>query len=776
MANRRVVINLHSSADTTPSAEGIYYGELVVSHNSRGKAKLYTKVTNPSGDTAPGKLATFIDETEVDSRISSAVNGSYTELAGIVQNLAGLTITDIKATSPISASTKALVTSSCGNTVTIMHVAGSQQSGFKKLESDAYGHVTGGTDVVIGDISGLTGFQTAVRDVETELSTGTTGTGNVVKGITVSDHKITTQMGSISSGDVTDFAQGVLSRESQLTSASTGDGNVVTDIQVNGHEITFVKGATASIEGHKHVASDITGGTFDIARIPTSAVSATDTSHVPTSKDVNDAIVAKVETLDKAASSETGKFVRTVTENDGVVSETLGYVLESDVKLSAATAEEVATLGTNVKEAYKLVNGNNVQLGDYVKIYKDSSLDKVVLGHIGDLLQGTTAITEESTSNVIVPDTASTTEALNFVYLLEDGKYQMAQVNVESFLQESEFKDGLQVISNEVSVKIDSQSEGFLTVSENGVKLSGVQTAIDSAIEGLDSSSSTISNGHFITAVTIVDGKISSISENDKVNSASTADIAADIDSAPVLGVTGNTQIKVTVGTKTSDAFTVPFATSATTANSAVTSQSASSVDLSGVQNADDLKAIEALTGTSGVLRKTAADTWDLAEVVTDLSSVSSNGKLVDAYTVKQAINSGGTSVTELSGAVETLSGSVVAIENVLDDFASSVTINNVAHTVSNNSVDLGSYLSGDTKITINGSDVAVNNGKFALGEFLSANTQYVSSISSAATMYNGSTTQIEKITTTFTVTNPGSGVASSYDVVQDYVIDCGTY
>lgn len=36
------------------------------------------------------------------------------------------------------------------------------------------------------------------------------------------------------------------------------------------------------------------------------------------------------------------------------------------------------------------------------------------------------------------------------------------------------------------------------------------------------------------------------------------------------------------------------------------------SVDLSNIQNADDLKAIEALSGSSGLLKKTAANTWAL--------------------------------------------------------------------------------------------------------------------------------------------------------------------
>ena len=38
----------------------------------------------------------------------------------------------------------------------------------------------------------------------------------------------------------------------------------------------------------------------------------------------------------------------------------------------------------------------------------------------------------------------------------------------------------------------------------------------------------------------------------------------------------------------------------------------ADSVPLSGVTNADNLKAIEALDGTNGLLRKTAVNTWTL--------------------------------------------------------------------------------------------------------------------------------------------------------------------
>ena len=71
---------------------------------------------------------------------------------------------------------------------------------------------------------------------------------------------------------------------------------------------------------------------------------------------------------------------------------------------------------------------------------------------------------------------------LKYTYITSDGSEDVVYVDVSQFLVQSEFQDGLSVSeSGEVSVKIDTNSETFLTVSKNGVKLSGVQSAIDAA-------------------------------------------------------------------------------------------------------------------------------------------------------------------------------------------------------------------------------------------------------------------------------------------------------
>jgi hypothetical protein len=68
----------------------------------------------------------------------------------------------------------------------------------------------------------------------------------------------------------------------------------------------------------------------------------------------------------------------------------------------------------------------------------------------------------------------------------EDGKIyvkftngDLITVDVKELLDENEFKEGLQVVDGIVSVLKDPASEKWLTISENGVKVDGIQAEID---------------------------------------------------------------------------------------------------------------------------------------------------------------------------------------------------------------------------------------------------------------------------------------------------------
>lgn len=127
-------------------------------------------------------------------------------------------------------------------------------------------------------------------------------------------------------------------------------------------------------------------------------------------------------------------------------------------EMKEVTGTALTELGENVREAYQLFetvgSGTPAPIGDAIKIYKDSSLKSVSFAD----------------------------QTLTFTYILNTGNEDVVDIDVSSFLDENEFIDGLQVVDHKVSVKVDSTSEDFLTVSTNGVKLSGVQTAINDTI------------------------------------------------------------------------------------------------------------------------------------------------------------------------------------------------------------------------------------------------------------------------------------------------------
>ena len=219
-------------------------------------------------------------------------------------------------------------------------------------------------------------------------------------------------------------------------------------------------------------------------------------------KDAKTYTDTEIQKLDLDEVGGEGKVITTISETDGVVSATAidlkaanvaatataasdtavaveGATVEAqvaslaksikDVELAAATysVKKVETgLASNIKEAYQLVqtvNSKSTDVGVQIPVYKDSSLKSVEL--------------------VDEDDKGTKGQFLKFTYITSEGTESIVYLNCSKFLVESEFKDGLVVsTAGEVSVKIDASSEAFLTVGENGVKLSGVADAIDADV------------------------------------------------------------------------------------------------------------------------------------------------------------------------------------------------------------------------------------------------------------------------------------------------------
>lgn len=276
---------------------------------------------------------------------------------------------------------------------------------------------------------------------------------------------------------------------------------------------------------------------------------------------IQDQIKSAIEGLDKPEVKEQGKAIVSVSEENGIISAAVGNVdaqfvdvnnegnkfkiagdspatkltaqatleqLQSEINAAEAAAakytikEVTDGLGETVAKRYKLfetVNNTEKAVGADIDIPKDSSLKEVYLGTKED--------TVDAASGAVTKKPATDPQSMNFVYHLSDGTYSLTKIDVSKFLTESEFKDGLQVDSNGVvSVKKDADSEGFLTVGTAGIKLSGVQSAIDTAkgeaqtytgtsIEALDSEIAAKTENDFsyvMTGVTETDGMLTAAS------------------------------------------------------------------------------------------------------------------------------------------------------------------------------------------------------------------------------------------------------------------------
>lgn len=255
----------------------------------------------------------------------------------------------------------------------------------------------------------------------------------------------------------------------------------------------------------------------------------------------------RIDALDLNAVGGTGKVITTIAQENGQVSATAidltaanvayngeGSILSATTEVEGAlealetavinnkaaeltyktrklTSEEVAALSdANVKEAYKTVSvdKDNVEHeiadGDVIKVYKDSSLSGVTFSD----------------------------QKLHFTYIKADGTTETVDVDMAELIIETEVENGIQAIDHKLSIKLDATNEGeFLTVGENGLKLSGVQSAIDTSLasgktytdNSIAALDATVSGESTYSTVKIdeVNGKLTAVTITDTIGNVS---------------------------------------------------------------------------------------------------------------------------------------------------------------------------------------------------------------------------------------------------------------
>lgn len=141
--------------------------------------------------------------------------------------------------------------------------------------------------------------------------------------------------------------------------------------------------------------------------------------------------------------------------------------------LGSITIAKVSSDDATIAASYQLqVNGE--AKGTTIDIAKDQSIKDI------NVLDMNATLNDNGTIKAGNP-VGST--ALCISYILADGTYKLAKLDYSRFLEETEFSNGLEVNNHKIYVKVDQLSESFLSVSSTGVKITGVQNAINTAVD-----------------------------------------------------------------------------------------------------------------------------------------------------------------------------------------------------------------------------------------------------------------------------------------------------
>lgn len=182
--------------------------------------------------------------------------------------------------------------------------------------------------------------------------------------------------------------------------------------------------------------------------------------------------------------SENGKFVKTVSAVNGQLSAEFAEIKAEDVKYDNGTLADTlgeikSDLGSAAEDLKVTIEEKNSPNSGYLKTYVVKQNNELV-GEIDipkDFLvrSGSVVGTGSEAKIVLVLNTSD-----------DSGTQSTVEIPVNSLVDEYTAGNGVNITGRAVSVKIDPSSDEFLTVSENGVKLSGVNTAISEAVSGLE--------------------------------------------------------------------------------------------------------------------------------------------------------------------------------------------------------------------------------------------------------------------------------------------------
>ena len=284
-------------------------------------------------------------------------------------------------------------------------------------------------------------------------------------------------------------------------------------------------------------------------------------------KNVQDAITSAINKLNKEDTAAVGQYVSSVSEENGIIKVTRRPLpsVEKSVMVGEAVTAVTQTNG-EVGVEYGSINANNVSVIDSMNRFDSDNVEDVLYELFAFLNSGLGSLGAQigalsTSSTVTLESTEGTEDGVLKVYTIRQGDREVGTINIpkdlvvtsgsvvkgtwdgNTFTEDvsgSGTSTALKLVianqsapvyintldlvkdhtsgngiaisdTNVISVKIDGVSEEFLTVGENGVKLSGVQAAIDAAAASATTKVEKTGEGSHITVTSSKSNSDSSV-------------------------------------------------------------------------------------------------------------------------------------------------------------------------------------------------------------------------------------------------------------------------
>lgn len=644
----RHISHIKSSGTTAPSASDLLYGEIAVGYKV-GEEKLYIKNSD-------GNVISFENSANV-----LAVAELYAD-SGDVTSVSG--DSEISVTLSEKAAT--------GRTLTVTHASGSAQSGFKKLESDAYGHITGGSAVELSDLTTLGAVANTVT---------VTGDGALSGGGALSSNQVITHNnnGALGAGTAQGSNGSVAFGGDIVIPSVTFDayGHITasgsTTVTLPTESAAYISAVTATNKG---IEASVTNATLTVGHINegTAGSAKTSSTTVNVTPSGADIVVPEIAYDAYGHISGTGSTNVTLTV-DSATSSVAGVVKIATTTGTNNTDTVMTQKAVTDELATKALAVSAITSADYDSTGKTINFFNAAGTKVGSI-DATDFIKDGMVDDVVVDDVEISGETVTCLVVTFNTDAGKEAINIP-------LTDLFDPTNYYNKTEIDNLvGSGFTNTTITDTIVTNEQVT-SAALNDLNTNKADKDHTHAISGVTGLQAAL-----DGKSNTGHTHAISDVNNLQTTLDGKANTATTLT-GYGITDAYTKEELTGSSTnvvvakANSAATAASADSVALANVSDADDLKAIEALTGTSGLLKKTAANTWEL-DNTSYVSDVSLTGGTNNG-TLKLTVNGTATdniAVTGLGDAAYlntgTTAGTVAAGDHTHSDYVNQNAFSNV--------------------------------------------------------------------------------------------------